>query len=137
MITTRKILTAKAAQEIMNAALKKAGENGWHVSIAIVDDAGRLLSFVRMDSTNNATVEVAIAKAVHAANYNRDTRFHHELLEKGNPVVSTLPGSMPLTGGLRLIHNGSLLGGIGVSGVASEDDENIARASLEALEEMQ
>lgn len=137
MISNKTVLTSKAAEKIVHAAMRKAEENGWNVSIAIVDDAGRLLYFVRMDSTTNASVEVAISKAVHAANFNRDTKFHQELLEKGNPVVAKLPGSMPLAGGLRLVHNGSLLGGIGVSGVAAEDDEKIARAGLDALEQMQ
>ena len=133
----KKKLSAEAARLILDAAEKKAKENGWNVSIAIVDDAGRLMAFLRMDSTNNATVDVSIAKAMHAANYGRDTKFHQDLLEKGNAVVATLPNAMPLAGGLRLLLNNQLIGAIGVSGVAAEDDEKIANAGVAVLEQFQ
>jgi uncharacterized protein GlcG (DUF336 family) len=129
----KKKLSCEAVKVILEAAEKKAKENGWNVCIAIVDDAGRLMAFIRMDSTTNASVDVAIAKAVHAANYARDTKFHQDLLEKGNPVVATLPNSLPLAGGVRLLLNGELLGAIGVSGVASEDDDKIARAGADVV----
>lgn len=129
----RTTLTLAAAKEIAAAAEAEARKNNWNVSIAIVDDAGRLLYFQRMDDTTNASVEVALAKAVHSANYRRDTKFHEDILTKGNNVVLSLPNSMPLEGGLRLVSDGKVIGAIGVSGVQSEQDGQIAKAGADLL----
>lgn len=132
-LTVKKALNLAVAKEIAAAAEAEARKNGWNVSIAIVDDAGRLLYFQRMDDTTNASVEVAIAKAVHAANYRRDTKFHEELLSKGNSVVLGLPNILPVEGGLRLMDDGKVIGGIGVSGVQSSQDGQIAKAGADLL----
>ena len=132
-LTVKKTINLAVAKEIVAAAEAEARKNGWSVSIAIVDEAGRLLYFQRMDDTTNASVEVAIAKAVHSANYRRDTKFHEELLSKGNDVVLGLPHSLPIEGGLRLISDGKVIGGIGVSGVQSEQDGQIAKAGADLL----
>jgi glc operon protein GlcG len=132
-LTSRKSLNLTVAKEIVAAAEAEARRNNWGVSIAIVDDAGRLLYFQRMDDTTNASVEVAIAKAVHSANYRRDTKFHEDLLSKGNDVVLGLPHSLPIEGGLRLMSEGKVIGGIGVSGVQSEQDGQIAKAGADLL----
>lgn len=130
---SRPVLTLSAAKRIAAAAEAEAMRNGWSVAIAIVDDAGRLLYFQRMDEANNASVEVAMAKARHAANYRRDTGFHQELLEKGNNVVLALPDSMPIEGGLRLLAGSRVIGGIGVSGVQASQDGKIAKAGADLL----
>lgn len=130
---SRTTLNLAAAKEIAAAAEAEARKNNWNVSIAIVDDAGRLLYFQRMDDTTNASVDVAIAKALHSANYRRDTKFHEDILTKGNNVVLSLPNSMPLEGGLRLLADGKVIGAIGVSGVQSEQDGQIAKAGADLL----
>jgi glc operon protein GlcG len=127
-LTIKKTLNLAVAKEIAAAAEVEARQHGWNVSIAIVDDAGRLIFFQRMDDTTNSSVDVAIAKAVHAANYCRDTKFHEEILSKGNNVVLGLPNILPVEGGLRLINEGKVIGGIGVAGVQSEQDGQIAQA---------
>jgi glc operon protein GlcG len=127
------VLTLAVAKELASAAEAKARANDWKVSIAIVDDAGRLLYFQRMDQTGNATVDVALAKAQHAVNYRRPTGFHQELLEKGNFVVLALPDGMPIEGGLPLMTEGKVVGGIGVSGAASNEDGQIAKAAADLL----
>lgn len=132
-LDNRPVLTLSAAKQIAAAAEAEAVRNGWGVAIAIVDDAGRLLYFQRMDDVANASVEVAMAKARHAVNYRRDTRFHQDLLEKGNHVVLALPDAMPLEGGLQLSAGGRLVGGIGVSGVQSSQDGEIAKAGADLL----
>lgn len=129
----RRVLNLAAAKEIAAAAEAEARRNNWNVSIAIVDEAGRLLYFQRMDETTNASVEVAIAKAVHSANYRRDTKFHEDLLSKGNNVVLGLPNSLPIEGGLRLMSEGKVIGAIGVSGVQSPQDGQIAKAGADLL----
>lgn len=132
-LTTKKSLNLAVAKQIAAAAEAEASKNGWNVSIAIVDEAGRLLYFQRMDDTTNASVDVAIAKAQHAANYRRDTKFHEDLLDKGNNVVLALPNGMPLEGGLRLLADGKVIGGIGVSGVQATQDAQIAKAGADLL----
>ena len=132
-LISRTALSLAAAKEIASAAEAEAARNHWNVSIAIVDESGRLLYFQRMDDTTNSSVEIAIAKARHAANYRRDTKFHEDVLDKGNNVVLALPDGMPLDGGLRLIASDKVIGGIGVSGVRSIEDAQIARAGADLL----
>jgi glc operon protein GlcG len=132
-LDTRPVLTLAVAKELVAAAEAEAKRNNWNVSIAIVDDAGRLLYFQRMDGAGNSSVDVAMAKARHAANYRRPTVFHQELLEKGNNVILALPDSMPIEGGLQLMAADRTIGGIGVSGVRSSEDGQIAKAAADLL----
>lgn len=133
-LLSKTVLSLFAAKQIAAAAEAEAERNHWKVSIAIVDESGRLLFFLRMDDTTNASVDVAIAKAQHAANYRRDTAFHQKLLEGGNNVVLALPEGVPIEGGLRLLHDGKVIGGIGVSGVQSSQDGQIAQAGADWLQ---
>ena len=134
-LTHKPVLNLNVVRQIAAAAEAEARKNNWNVSIAIVDEAGRLMYFSRMDDTPNSSVDVSMGKARHAVNYRRDTRFHQELLEKGNVVVLGLPDITPIEGGLRLIANGKVIGGIGVSGVQASQDAQIARAGAVLLGE--
>lgn len=134
-LTHKPVLNLNVVRQIAAAAEAEARKNNWNVSIAIVDEAGRLMHFSRMDDTPNSSVDVSMGKARHAVNYRRDTRFHQELLEKGNAVVLGLPDITPIEGGLRLIANGKVIGGIGVSGVQASQDAQIARAGAVLLGE--
>lgn len=134
LLSTRTTLTLAAAERIARAAEERAVADGASVSIAVVDDAGRLLLFKRMDGTPNSSVEVAIRKAEHAANYRRDSVFHQDLLAQGHQVVLGLPHSLPIEGGVRLQMQGQSLGAIGVSGAPSAQDGEIARAGAELLD---
>ncbi|ALN90622.1 hypothetical protein LG3211_1646 [Lysobacter gummosus] len=132
-LTQRTVLNLAAVKQIAQAAEDKARAQGLSVSIAIVDDAGRLMHFQRMDGTPNSSVEVAIGKAVHAVNYRRDTAFHQKLLSEGNNVVLGLPGITPIEGGVRLLHGDQVIGGIGVSGAQATQDGEIAQAGADLL----
>ncbi len=103
------------------------------VSIAVVNEAGQLMYFTKMDNTTVASGDIAIAKARHAAYYRRDTKFHEDLLAKGNNGVLSLPHSLPIEGGVQLIYSNQVLGAIGVSGVASHEDGKIAKAGASFL----
>ncbi|QQP96310.1 GlcG/HbpS family heme-binding protein [Lysobacter enzymogenes] len=129
----RTVLNLAAAEQIAAAAAAKARAQNLSVSIAIVDEAGRLLHFQRMDGTPNSSVEVAIGKAVHAADYRRDSGFHQKLLEAGNNVVLGLPHSLPIEGGVRLLLGDQVIGGIGVSGAQAAQDGQIAQAGADLL----
>ncbi len=76
---------------------------------------------------------IAIAKVRHTSYCHRDTKFHEDLLAKGNSGVLSLPHSLPIEGGVQLIHNNQVLGAIGVSGVASYEDGKIAQAGASFL----
>jgi glc operon protein GlcG len=134
-LRSKTVLSLFAAKQIATAAEAEAERNGWKVSIAVVDESGRLIHFLRMDDTTNASVEIAIAKAQHAANYQRNTSLHHKLLEKGNNVVLVLPASMPIEGGVRLLNGGKVIGGIGVTGAQAPEDGQIAQAGADWLAE--
>jgi glc operon protein GlcG len=134
-LTQRAVLNLSVVKQIAAAAEAEARRNNWSVSIAIVDEAGHLVHFVRMDDTTNSSVVVAQGKARHAANYRRDTKFHQEILEKGNAVVLGLPDSLPLEGGVRLVADGKVIGAIGVAGVQAPQDAQIARAGAALLKE--
>lgn len=126
-------LSQKAAKQIADSAEKCAVKNKWTVSIAIVNEAGQLIYFTKMDESTNASGDIAIAKARHSAYYRRDTKFHEDLLTKGNNLVLALPNTMPVEGGIQLIYQGKTIGAIGVSGAASTDDGKIAKAGADVL----
>ena len=128
----RKSVSLEAAKRLIAAAEQEAAKRGLKVSIAVLDEAGRLLHFSRMDGTSNSTVDVAIRKAEHAVNFRRDTVFHQNLLEKGNNVVLGLPDSLPIEGGLMLKSGEEVVGAVGVSGAQSNIDAEIARAGMKA-----
>ena len=132
------ILTLEAAKVISSAAEAEAENNGWAVAIAVTDDRGELIHFIRKDNTTNAAVGIAQKKAFHAANYRRNTLFHEKLLAEGkeNIAVLSLPNSMPVEGGMQLIYEGNVIGAIGVSGLASDDDGRVAQRGCEAFEKL-
>jgi glc operon protein GlcG len=132
--------TMKAANTIeqadvaraLEAAVAEANANGWNVSVAVVDPGGHLLGFVRRDGANAASAEVAVAKARTAAIFNSPTGNLEDRIA-GRPGIMILPGATPLRGGLPLVAGNELLGGIGVSGVAPQQDEQVAQAGAAAL----
>lgn len=128
----RKSVNLEAAKRLVDAAEREAAKRGLKVSIAVLDEAGRLVHFSRMDGTSNSTVDVAVRKAEHAVNFRRDTVFHQNLLEKGNNVVLGLPDSLPIEGGLMLKVGEEVVGAVGVSGAQSNIDAEIARAGMKA-----
>jgi glc operon protein GlcG len=133
-LITRTVLGLEAATRILAAAEAEAVRNGWAVAIAVVDDAGRLLAFQRMDGAPNASVDVSMRKAMHSANYRRDTRFHQDLVAQGHHAVLGLPDVLPVEGGVRLLYQDTVIGGIGVSGAQSAQDGQIAAAGARMLE---
>lgn len=134
LLQQKPYLTLDVAKVIVKAAEDEARTNTWSVSIALVDDAGRLLYFTRMDDTANSSVEVAIAKAVHSANYRRPTKFHQDLLLGGTIPILGLREILPIEGGLPLMVESHVVGAIGVSGVQSPQDGQIAAAGVAAFE---
>ena len=121
------------AKKMAAAALAEAKKNNWNVAIAIVDTHGFLVYFEKIDDTQTASVQVAIDKAKSAAIYRRPTRAFEEGMVKGRVAILGLTGATPITGGLPIMKGGKVLGGIGVSGVTSDQDEQCAKAGLGAM----
>jgi uncharacterized protein GlcG (DUF336 family) len=128
----RPALTAADVQKMMAACKAEAVKNKWNVSIAIVDDAGYLLHLERMDGAGPMTAEVATGKASTAAVTRRPTKFWEDRV-KERPVFLKFPNNLPIQGGVPLMHQNECVGAIGVSGVQSHEDEQIANAGVAAL----
>jgi uncharacterized protein GlcG (DUF336 family) len=122
------------ARRIAAAARAKAVAEGWTVVIAIVDDGGHLILLERADGTQKASVQVAQEKARTAILYKRPTKALEDAVGAGRLVVMQLPGATPIEGGLPLVTaDGHFVGAIGVSGVLSAQDGQVAAAGVAAL----
>ena len=129
---TRPVLTAVDVHKMAAACRAEADKNKWGVSIAIVDDAGSLLYFERLDGAGPMTSEVAPAKARTAALTRRPTRFWEDRV-KERPSMMKFPDNLPIQGGVPIMYQGECVGAIGVSGVQSHEDEQVANAGVAAL----
>ena len=123
------------AKRVLAAAQAEATKNKWNVAISIVDTGGHLVAFERMDTTQYGSVEVAHEKARTAVGFRRPTKALQDVLAAGGEGLRMLklPGAIPLEGGTPLVHGGKIVGAIGVSGVTSAQDGQIAAAGAAAL----
>ena len=127
-------LTLADAQRVAAAARVKAVAEGWTVVIAIVDDGGHLVFFERADGTQKASCVVAVEKAKTAIFFKRPTKALEDAVASGRTVMLALPGATPIEGGLPLVSaDGHFVGAIGVSGVMSSQDGQVAAAGVAAL----
>jgi uncharacterized protein GlcG (DUF336 family) len=129
---TRPAMTLADAQKMMAACKAEAQKNKWNVAIAIVDDAGYLMLFERMDGSGPTTAEVAPGKARTAALTRRPSKFWEDRV-KERPAFAKFPAGQMIQGGLPIMYQGECVGAIGVSGVRSHEDEQIAQAGINAL----
>ena len=134
-------LNLAGAELILAAARKKAAAAGFRMNLAVVDDGGHLLAFARMDGARPASGYTAITKAVTAATFRQETG---PLPPKGEPDVllnlslqnAALAGGGKLTtlkGGVPIVVDGQVIGGVGVGGGTGEQDAEVARAGIDAL----
>jgi glc operon protein GlcG len=129
---TKTVLTNADAQKMLAAAKAEAEKKKWRVTVAIVDEAGLLLLLERMDGARAQTAEVATLKARSAAVTHRPGKTWEEAA-KQRPGVLNFPDAFPIQGGLPIIHQGEVIGAVGVSGVQSHEDEQVAAAGIAAL----
>jgi glc operon protein GlcG len=125
-------LTASDVQKMVAACKNEATKNKWNVSIAVVDDAGYLLYLERLDGAGPVTAEVAMEKAITSARTRRPSKFWEDRI-KERPSFMKFPGVLPLQGGVPVMYQNECVGAIGVSGVQSHEDEQIAGAGAAAL----
>ncbi len=116
------------------AAEAEALKNNWAVSIAIVDDGGHLLWLQRLDGAAPISAHIAPAKANTAAMGRRDSRVYEEMINGGRVSFLSAPDLKGLLeGGVAIVKDGQCLGAVGVSGVKSTEDAQVARAGIAAL----
>jgi glc operon protein GlcG len=128
-------VTHEQARKAIAAAVVDARKQNLPMAIAVVDNAGMLVAFERMDNTQTGSVAVSQDKASSAAMYRRPTKTFQDVLAAGGAGlrVLTLRGANAVEGGLPLMIDGKIMGGIGVSGGTAEQDGVVAKAGLDAL----
>jgi len=128
-------VTLEQAKQAARPALAEAQKHDWRMAIAVVDPAGHLVYFEKMDGTQNGSVRVSMEKAQSAALFKRPTKAFQDALAAGGDGLRILriKGAIPVEGGVPLMVNGAVIGAIGVSGGTSAEDGQCARAGAEAI----
>jgi glc operon protein GlcG len=132
LLMQKQILTLAAAKKAADAAVVAATGIGVDVVVAVVDDGGNVISLQRMDRAPVGCVEVAIGKAKASAIFKTETKNFEAGLQSGVTSLLTL-GVVTFGGGVPVLVNGNVLGGIGVSGGSPEQDAEIAKAGVAAV----
>ncbi len=128
----KQILSLDSAKRVAHAAEQEAKKNNWNVVIAIVDDGGHLM-YLQREKVQLGSIEVAITKAKVAIMFRRPTKFWEETVASGHQGYLAMPGMLPIEGGVPFIHDGEIVGAIGISGVKSNEDGQIVQAGTDAL----
>src|SRR5262252_4085697 len=128
-------ISLEQAKKVMAGAEAEAIKNKWNVVITILDSGGHVVALHRLDGTQLGSIEAARQKAYSAVLYRRPTKVFQDLVAQGgaNLRLLSLAGASPLEGGIPIIVDGKIVGAIGVSGVASEQDAQIAKAGADSL----
>jgi glc operon protein GlcG len=125
-------LTWTDVKNMLAACEAEAAKNNWAVAIAIVDDGGYLLGFERMDGAPLISAEVSLGKARTSAMTKRPSKFFEDRV-KERPAFVTFPAGLLIQGALPVMHQNECVGAIGVSGVQSHEDEQVALAGVKTL----
>lgn len=128
-------LTLAVAKRLLAAAEALAESQGWPVAIVIADAAGDVVLSLKRDQTQHSALGIATGKALTAVNFRRPTKVFQDGIAAGGEGLRFLavPGVTPLEGGFPIVVDGHIVGGIGVSGVLSTQDTQVAQAGLAAL----
>jgi glc operon protein GlcG len=130
---SKQFLTLDDVKKIAAAAEAEARANNWAVTISIVDDGGHLLWLQRLDGAAPITAEIAPAKAKTSALGRRESKIYEDMINNGRFSFITAPMNGMLEGGVPIVVDGQYVGAVGVSGVKSAEDVQIAKAGIAAL----
>ena len=136
MFGTTKFITLEAAKKMMAAGEAEARKNGWNVAITVVDANGDLIMFQKLDETQPGSVAISQGKARTAANFKRSTKVLEDALMGGKTAFLSVDGMTPMQGGVPVVADGKVIGAVGVSGVMSNQDEQVALAAVAALSQI-
>jgi glc operon protein GlcG len=131
---TTKYITLDDAKKGVAAAEAEARKNNWNVAIAILDAGGHLILFQRMDDTQIGSVNIAMGKAKTAVSFKRPTKAMEDIVAGGRLAFLAVDGITPVQGGLPVVVDGKVIGSVGVSGVQSSQDEQVAQAAVNVLQ---
>src|SRR6185312_5315235 len=120
-------------QAALEAAKSEAVKNGWIVSIAVVDDGGHPLGFLRLTDAAPLSAQIAFGKARTAAVARRESKFYEDVVKNGRTAFLSVSELTTLEGGVPVIVAGQCVGAVGVSGVKSDQDAQIATAAVQAI----
>jgi glc operon protein GlcG len=128
-------ITGESAKKVAAAALAEARKNGWTMAVAVVDPAGDLVYFEKLDGTQAASVTIAVDKARSSARFKRPTKALQDQLAAGGDGlrVLRLDGAIPVEGGVPLLIDGKIVGAVGMSGGTSAQDGQCATAGAAAV----
>ena len=128
-------ISLEQAKKVMAGAEAEAMKNKWPVVITIVDSGGNVMMVHRLDNAQFGSVDVAREKAFSAVAFRRPTKVFQDLVGQGgaNLRLLNLTGASVLEGGIPIVVGGKLIGGVGVSGVTSQQDAQIGQAGVDAL----
>ncbi len=133
-LSVKSMLTLEGAKQAGHAAEAFAKQNGATPSIAVVDDSGTLLYFVRLDGNFAAAANVSIGKARTSALFKKPTKDFEDAIQQGRIAMTALPDFTPLRGGVPILHGNQVIGAVGVSGAKSAlQDEEVAQAGAAAF----
>ncbi|MFZ6640300.1 GlcG/HbpS family heme-binding protein [Undibacterium sp. TC4M20W] len=130
---TKPVMTLDDVKKIAAAAEAEAKANNWPVVIAIVDDGGHLMWLQRLDGVAPISAQIAPAKATTAALGKRESKIYEDIINNGRFSFLSAPLEGMLEGGVPIIVDGQCVGAVGVSGVKSAEDAQIAKAGIAAL----
>lgn len=133
IVRTVPVLTEAGARTAIDSAVLEARNHGLALAIAVVDSFAQLIAFHRMDGANIVTIETAQAKAASAARMGMPSDKIRQLVDAGVLSALTIPGVVPLGGGTPIVHDGVMIGAIGISGGTLEQDLQVARAGKAAV----
>jgi uncharacterized protein GlcG (DUF336 family) len=126
-------ITVDQAKKIAAGALAESKKNNWRMAISIVDNHGFPVYFERMEDTQTASIQIALDKAKTAAMFRRPSKAFEDGIAKGRVALLGLTGATPIEGGLPIMVDGRVIGGIGVSGANADQDAAAAQAGINAL----
>jgi glc operon protein GlcG len=130
---SKAVLTLEDVKKVATGAEAEATKNNWKVSIAICDDGGHLLFYQRLDGAAPVSSHIAPQKARTAAIGRRNTKIYEEMVNGGRYSALSMPEVTHLEGGVPIIVDGEVIGAVGVSGVKSHEDAQIAEAGIKVL----
>ena len=128
-------ISLENAKKAAAAAAAEARKNNWNMAIAVTDTGGALVYLEKMDATQTGSVKVAIGKATSAAMFKRPTKVFQDVVASGGGGLRILglEGAVPIDGGLPIVMDGKIVGAIGVSGAAGDQDAQCAKAGVDTL----